>query len=131
MLNAVEGSPAKFIELMLQKELIESAAYDAEDTFVGGGFGPGVYLGSLSQASKRYLNLAEAHFDINAKHGTLICDVRSKVFARRKSADDDSASTRAADAGEGSSTGAPCSQRVEKIKPFGNHGRASLNAQCC
>lgn len=52
MLDAVAGSPGKFIELMLLKELIESSALDAQDTFVGGGFGPGVYLGSASQASK-------------------------------------------------------------------------------
>lgn len=101
-LDAVASTPAKFIELMLLKELIESVAFDSEDTFVGGGFGPGVYLGSLSHASKKYLHLAEAAFAVNAKHGLLLCDVTAKRFARKASAVPDAASTtRLASAGEG------------------------------
>ncbi|MDP3108662.1 hypothetical protein [Hydrogenophaga sp.] len=102
MLDAAAGTPAKFIELMLLKELIESAAIDANDTFVGGGFGPGVYLGSTSQASKKYLLLAEAGFTVNTKHGLLLCDVTAKRFVRRATAaGEDAASTRLASAGEG------------------------------
>lgn len=102
MLDAVASQPAKFIELMLLKELIESAALDSEDTFVGGGFGPGVYLGSMSQASKRFLHLAEAVFTVNVKHGLLLCDVTAKRFARKAAAAaDEAATTRLAIAGEG------------------------------
>lgn len=101
MLAAVAAQPAKFIQLMLLKELIESAAFE-EDTFVRGGFGPSVYLGSASQASKKYLQLAEAEFDVIAKHGLLLCDVKAKRFARKVSADMDmAAATRLAVAGEG------------------------------
>lgn len=101
MLAAVAAQPAKFLELMLMKELIESAAFE-EDTFVRGGFGPSVYLGSISQASKKYLQLAEAEFEVNMKHGLLLCDVKSKRFARKASADSETAAaTRLASAGEG------------------------------
>ncbi|MCE9659933.1 MAG: hypothetical protein K8R60_15335 [Burkholderiales bacterium] len=102
MVAAVRATPAKFIELMLQKELIEAAAFDPNHTFITGGFGPGVYLGSLSQAVKRRLHLAEAGFSVNAKHGLLLCDITSKVFAKKtKAASGPSASTLAIDAGEG------------------------------
>lgn len=100
MLAAVAAQPAKFIELMLLKELIESAAFE-EDTFVRGGFGSSVYLGSVSQASKKYLQLAEAEFQVNTKHGLLLCDVRAKRFARKVTADAQAAATRLASAGEG------------------------------
>lgn len=99
-LDAVAATPGKFIELMLQKELIESASFDAEDTFVGNGFGPGVYLGSISQASKKYLQLAQANFTVT-KHGLLLCDVMSKRFVRKAMSAQDSAITRLANAGEG------------------------------
>lgn len=102
MLNAVASTPAKFIELMLLKELIESASFDSEDTFVGGSFGPGVYLGSTSQASKKFLQLAEAEFKVNTKHGLLLCDVTAKRFGRKvAAAAEDAAATRLANAGEG------------------------------
>jgi hypothetical protein len=101
MLDAVAGSPGKFIELMLLKELIESSALDAQDTFVGGGFGPGVYLGSASHASKKHLQLAEAEYTVNTKHGLLLCDVTAKRFSRKVTGGDDSAATRLASAGEG------------------------------
>jgi len=103
MLAAVRATPAKFIELMLQKELIEAAAFDPDHTFITGGFGPGVYLGSFSQAVKRRLHLAEAGFNLNAKHGLLLCDITSKVFAKKTKAASTgaSASTLAIDAGEG------------------------------
>jgi hypothetical protein len=101
MLAAVAAQPAKFIVLMLLKELIESAAFE-DDTFVRGGFGPGVYLGSASQVSNKYLHLAEAEFEVNMKHGLLRCDVKSKRFARKTSADSETAAgTRLASAGEG------------------------------
>ncbi len=100
MLAAVAAQPAKFIQLMLLKELIESAAFE-EDTFVRGGFGPSVYLGSASQASKKYLQLAEAEFDVNIKHGLLVCDVKSKRFARKASVGEGAAAMRLAPAGEG------------------------------
>lgn len=100
MLAAVAAQPAKFIELMLLKELIESAAFE-EDTFVRGGFGPSVYLGSASQASKKYIQLAEAEFDVNIKHGLLLCDVKSKRFARKASVGEGASATRLASAGEG------------------------------
>lgn len=100
MLAAVAAQPAKFIELMLLKELIESAAFE-DDTFVRGGFGPSVYLGSTSQTSKKYLQLAEAEFDVNVKHGLLVCNVKSKRFARKASAGEEAAATRLASAGEG------------------------------
>lgn len=102
MLDAVASTPAKFIELMLLKELIESASFDSEDTFVGGGFGPGVYLGSTSQASKKFLHLAEAEFTVITKHGLLLCDVTAKRFGRKAAAAaEDAAATRLANAGEG------------------------------
>jgi hypothetical protein len=102
MLDAVASTPAKFIELMLLKELIESASFDSEDTFIGGGFGPGVYLGSMSQASKRFLHLAEAGFTVNVKHGLLLCDVTAKRFGRKATAAvDEAATTRLANAGQG------------------------------
>lgn len=100
-LDAVASTPAKFIELMLQKALIESVSLGSEDTFVGGGFGPGVYLGSISQASKKYLQLAEANFTVNSKHGLLLCDVVSKRYVRKVTAAEYSATTRLANAGEG------------------------------
>jgi len=102
MLDAVAGSPSKFIELMLLKELIESSALDAEDTFVGGGFGPGVYLGSASQTSKKHLQLVQAEYSVNTKHGLLLCAVTAKRFSRRVTATPESAAaTRLASAGEG------------------------------
>jgi len=103
MLAAVAAAPAKFIELMLQRELIEAAAFEPEHTFVTGGFGPGVFLGSASQAIKRRLHLAEASFSVNAKHGLLVCDVTSKVFARKAKTTGgaESSATLAIDAGEG------------------------------
>lgn len=52
MMAAARSSPEKFIELMLQKEFIEDAAFSPDHVFVSGGFGPGVYLSSLSQNSK-------------------------------------------------------------------------------
>lgn len=100
-LAAVASRPEKFIELMLLKGLIETAAIDKEDTFIGAGFGPGVYLGSLAQASKNYLHLAEAVFTVNTKHHFLLCDVRAKTFAKKRKGAEDSAVTRIADAGEG------------------------------
>jgi hypothetical protein len=100
MLNAVASNPTKFIELMLLKELVESGARSASDTFVTGGFGPGVYLGSLSQPSKKYVELAEADYRVNLKHGLLVCDVTAKNFGRKQSAAAGSSNTRAADAGE-------------------------------
>ncbi|WP_066737525.1 hypothetical protein [Cupriavidus sp. D384] len=88
MLNAVRDAPDVFIELMLKRHLIEAAAFDDQETFVTGGFGPSVYLGAASEAGKRRFHLAEAEFNINVKHGHLLCDVTSKVFARKsKSAD--------------------------------------------
>lgn len=102
MLDAVASTPAKFIELMLLKELIESASFDSEDTFVGGGFGPGVYIGSASQASKKFLHLAEANFSVNTKHGLLLCGVTAKRFGRKPTvAAEQAAATRLANAGEG------------------------------
>lgn len=102
MLDAVAGSPGKFLELMLLKELIESSALDAQDTFVGGGFGPGVYLGSASQASKKYLQLAEAEYSVNTKHGLLLCGITAKRFSRKATAvAEAAAATRLASAGEG------------------------------
>ena len=100
MLAAVAGQPAKFIELMLLKELVESAAFE-EDTFVRGGFGPGVYLGCVSQTAKKHLQLAEVEFEVNTKHGLLLCGVRAKRFARKVTADAQAAATRLASAGEG------------------------------
>lgn len=123
MLDAVAGSPGKFIELMLLKELIESSALDAQDTFVGGGFGPGVYLGSASQASKKYLQLAEAEYSVNTKHGLLLCDVTAKRFSRKATAvAEAAAATRLASAGEGFLVG------VTRIVPdefFEQDGRKS------
>lgn len=103
MMAAVAGAPVKFIELMLLRELIEAAAFDADHTFVTGGFGPGVFLGSAGQAIKRRLHLAEANFSVNPKHGLLVCDVTSKVFARKtkNAGTEPSAASLALDAGEG------------------------------
>lgn len=86
MMAAVAAAPAKFIELMLQRELIEAAAFEPEHTFVTGGFGPGVFLGSASQAVKRRLPLAEANFSVHARQRRLICNVTSKVFTRKTKA---------------------------------------------
>jgi hypothetical protein len=103
MVHAVRGAPAKFIELMLKRELVEAAAFDAQDTFVTGGFGPGVYLGSASQSAKRRLHLAEAEFTVNAKHGHVLCDLMSKVFARKSKTGSvaPASATLVADAGKG------------------------------
>lgn len=101
MFNAVASNPAKFVELMLLKEMIESAARGATDTFVGWGFGPSVYLGSLSQASKNRLDLAEVEYRLQQKHGVLLCDVTARSFARKSAAGAESSSTRAAETGEG------------------------------
>lgn len=123
MLDAVASTPAKFIELMLLKELIDSASFDAQDTFVGGGFGPGVYLGSISQASKKFLHLVEAEFSVNTKHGLLLCDVVAKRFGRKATAvAEEAAATRLANAGEGYLVG------VTRIVPddfFENDARKS------
>lgn len=123
MLDAVASTPAKFIELMLLKELIDSASFDAQDTFVGGGFGPGVYLGSISQASKKFLHLVEAEFAVNTKHGLLLCDVTAKRFGRKATAvAEEAAATRLANAGEGYLVG------VTRIVPddfFENDARKS------
>lgn len=102
MLDAVASCPEKFIELMLVKELIESAAWDSKDTFISGGFGAGVYLGSVSQASKKYLQLAEVLYSVNSKHGILLCDVAAKRFLRKTTATTESTTaTRLVNAGEG------------------------------
>lgn len=107
MLAAVAAAPAKFIELMLQRELIEAAAFESEDTFVTGGFGPSVYLGSATQMVKRRLHLAEAGFNVNPKHGLLLCDVTSKVFVRKAkmASASSAASSRLAETGEGHMVG--------------------------
>ncbi len=103
MLSAVAAAPGTFIELMLYRELVEAAAFDRDDTFVTGGFGPRAYLGSASQVGSKRLHLAEAGFSVNRKHGLLLCDVASKVYVRK--AKDTSAcpaaSTRLAEVGEG------------------------------
>jgi len=104
MMAAVKSAPAKFIELMLQRELIEAAAFDAEHTFVTSGFGPGVFLGSAGQLMERRVHLAEAKFTVNAKHGLLLCDATSKVFAKKTKpvgGDRVSSATLPLDAGEG------------------------------
>lgn len=102
MLAAVANSSEKFIELMLLKELMESAAIDAQDTFVGGGFGPSVYLGSVCQASSKYLQLSEVEYKIHTKHGLLLCDVTAKRFARKTTAEPETSSTtRLASTGQG------------------------------
>lgn len=56
MLAAVAAQPAKFIELMLLKELIESAAFE-EDTFVRGGFGSSVYLAASAKRPRSIFSL--------------------------------------------------------------------------
>jgi hypothetical protein len=103
MLDAVRATPEKFIELMLQKELLEEAAFDPSHTFVTGGFGPGVYLGSLGKGSARRLHLAEVQFTVRGKYGQLLCDVASKVFARKTKTGSEapSSATLPIDAGEG------------------------------
>lgn len=103
MLDAVRATPEKFIELMLQKELIEEAAFDPGQTFVTGGFGPGVYLGSLGKSTVRRLHLAEVQFTVRGKYGQLMCDVASKVFAKKTKTGSEAASsaTLPIDAGEG------------------------------
>lgn len=103
MIGAVRAAPEKFIELMLQRELLDAAAFDPEQTFVTGGFGPGVYLGSLSKASARRLHLAEARFTMRSRHKLIVCDLASKVFARKKvGAEETAAETLAAETGNGS-----------------------------
>lgn len=103
ILTAVRAAPEKYIELMLQRELLEEAAFDAEHVFVKGGFGPAAYLGSLSAANRRTLHLAEASFQINKKFGFLLCNVVSKVFLRKTGGGISTASsaTLPFDAGEG------------------------------
>lgn len=103
MLAAVAAAPARFIELMLQRELIEAAAFDSEPLFVVGGFGPGAYLGNAAGASKRRIHLGEASFRVNAKHGQLVCNVVSKVFTRKKATTlaNESMATALAETGEG------------------------------
>lgn len=84
MLAAVGGADAdKFLQLMLQREFIAQAAYDPSQYFVYGGFGPGVYLGSLSQQLGRALRLNEVVFNIRSKFGQIICDVTARRFVRR------------------------------------------------
>lgn len=102
MVAAVRTQPDKFVELMLQRELLDAAAYDPEQTFVTGGFGPSVYLGSLSNAGARRLSLAEAKFTIRSRHRQIICDLAAKVFARKKpSVGATTVETLAAEAGNG------------------------------
>ncbi|MFY7865068.1 hypothetical protein [Roseateles sp.] len=103
MLDAVRATPEKFIELMLQKELIEEAAFDPSQTFVTGGFGPGVYLGNLGKSTVRRLHLAEVQFTVRGKYGQVLCDVASKVFAKKTKTGSEAASsaTLPIDAGEG------------------------------
>lgn len=103
MLDAVRATPEKFIELMLQKELIEEAAFDPTQTFVTGGFGPGVYLGNLGKSTVRRLHLAEVQFTVRGKYGQVLCDVASKVFAKksRTGSEATSSATLPIDAGEG------------------------------
>jgi hypothetical protein len=102
MIAAIRANPDKFVELMLQRELLDAAAFDSDQTFVTGGFGPSVYLGSLSKASARRLNLAEARFTVRSRHRLVLCDLAAKVFARKKaSPDDTTAETLAAEAGNG------------------------------
>ncbi|WP_319938509.1 hypothetical protein [Xenorhabdus littoralis] len=107
MIAAAQAHPGKFIELMLKKELIEAAAFDAEQTFVAGGFGPGVYLGSMHQADKKIQKLVEVEFNIN-KYSILICNVKSQVFVKRNKADagESSSATLPIDVGEGYMIGA-------------------------
>ncbi|ACQ96534.1 hypothetical protein D0U02_30105 [Burkholderia pseudomallei] len=102
MIAAVRAHPEKFVELMLQRELLEAAAYDSEQTFVTGGFGPGVYLGSLPKADARRLYLAEAKFRIRSKYQQIVCDFIAKAFTRKKaSKGNTSAETLVAEAGNG------------------------------
>jgi len=88
MVAAAASSPAMFIELMLTKHLIEAGVRDAEDMLVSGGFGPSVYLGSASQATKRRVNLAEVDFKVNTKFNYLLCGLTAKSFLRKKDAQD-------------------------------------------
>lgn len=100
--HAVQQAPEKYIQLMLQRELIEDAAFSAEDVFVSSGFGPGVYLGSLGQVAKSRLHLAEVKFTVRAKFDQLLCDVVAQTFAKKRAAAaDTSSAARPIDAGEG------------------------------
>uniref|UniRef100_UPI001A9EFE02 hypothetical protein n=1 Tax=Pseudomonas sp. 51_B TaxID=2813573 RepID=UPI001A9EFE02 len=102
MIAAVRAHPEKFVELMLQRELLEAAAHDSEQTFVTGGFGPGVYLGSLPKADARRLYLAEAKFRIRSNYQQIVCDFIAKAFTRKKaSKGNTSAETLVAEAGNG------------------------------
>ncbi len=103
MLVSVAREPEIFIELMLLRELIESAAFDPDQAFVVGGFGPSVYLGMCSRAHKRVLHLAEALFEIRSTHQLVVCDVRNKAFVRKAQVNGalKASSTLLADAGEG------------------------------
>lgn len=83
MVAAARSSPEKYIELMLLKEFIEDAAFSPDQVFVIGGFGPGVYLSSANQNSRNRAHLAEVKFSFNGKHSLLLCDVVSKVFAKK------------------------------------------------
>lgn len=100
--EAARQTPERYIQLMLQRELIEDAALDAEDVFVSGGFGPGVYLGSLGQVSKRRLHLVEARFTVRSKFDQLLCDVVAQTFAKKTAAAaKTSSAARPIDVGEG------------------------------
>jgi hypothetical protein len=96
---AAEAEPAKFLQLMLQKSLLDSATFD-DDIFVHGGFGPGVYLGHKITGDEKYIHLNQAIFDISQKFRSISCDVGAHRFVR-KTESESGAATRLAHAGEG------------------------------
>lgn len=100
-LAAIDAAPDKFIQLMLMKGLLERAAYDKEHVFITGAFGPGVYLGDAATADKRRLQLVEALFTVVLKRNHVICDIRSRAFAKKANSEETDAATLLADAGQG------------------------------
>lgn len=100
-LSGVEGAPDKFIQLMLVQALLERGARRRDDLFVTGAFGPGAYLGSLGSASGHRLQLVEADYRVNAKHGHVICDVHSRLYAKKHNALESDDAVSLVDAGEG------------------------------
>jgi hypothetical protein len=79
----VRDNAATYIRLVLQKELYEQSAIAVTDTDPVGGFGPGVYLLHKVGNQGRKLQLAELRFDVTAKYGLLICNVRACSFYKR------------------------------------------------
>jgi hypothetical protein len=84
------NNPAIYLQLILQKEMVESAALDVIDTKVLTEYGPGVHLLHVAQDGKRTMQLAEVCYDVNDKRGMIVCNVRAQTFFRTRESEQES-----------------------------------------